>query len=156
MLFAVTTFLSFQTLQYYRSHGSLPGYDRRKIRGGENIDPDKAAFSMAPQDDEEAYQPVNINHPEASAAGDDDLGAHYGYSSPYGRPGHSDEPTRYGANTTRPGNALFDSETEYSSGGLGEVPPPRPYGGTASTALAYSDNEPATFPAANYDRAESR
>ncbi|KJK93439.1 hypothetical protein H633G_02640 [Metarhizium anisopliae BRIP 53284] len=42
----------------------LPGYDNRKLRGGDsNIDPDKAAFSMAPHD-EEAYERVNMDDHE--------------------------------------------------------------------------------------------
>ncbi|KAJ2968642.1 hypothetical protein NUW58_g10180 [Xylaria curta] len=49
-----TTLISTYTLRYYQQNGDLPGYE--KLGAGQNIDPDKAAFSMAPHD-EEAYTP---------------------------------------------------------------------------------------------------
>lgn len=138
-------------MQYYNFHGSLPGYDNRKI-GGENIDPDKAAFSMAPHD-EEAYERVNMDDHDgpAGAYGDHHAGPSggYGNGNPYSASDY-DDPNRYGALPPRQNStALFDSETEYNSGGgvglgLGRVSPsPNP---------VTFDSGPAQFPTADYDR----
>lgn len=150
--------MSGYTLQYYKFHGTLPGYDSRQINDG-NIDPDKAAFSMAPHD-EEAYERVNMddhdNGPSGSSAYGgagaytDNMGggAQYGSANPYSADDY-DDPNRYGALPPR-NNAMFDSDLEYSSGA--NPPPPRqssPYGGAAGSA-AY--DEPAQFPSGNYDR----
>lgn len=150
LLFGGTTFISAYSLTYYNFHGNLPGYDARKIRGGgENIDPDKAAFSMAPHDDE-AYERVNMDDHEAaggSAYGGGGNGAYDSTSSRYGNgnpySADDDDPNRYGALPPRT-NALFDSETEYNSGEHNMPYASRP---------TY-DDEPAQFPAGNYDRVE--
>ncbi|KAK0754747.1 hypothetical protein B0T18DRAFT_435045 [Schizothecium vesticola] len=55
----VTTFLSIWTVKYWQFNNSLPGYDRGQIPA-HNIDPDKAAFSTAPHDDD-AYERVNMD-----------------------------------------------------------------------------------------------
>lgn len=150
ILFGGTTFLSGYTLQYYKFHGTLPGYDSRQI-GGDNIDPDKAAFSMAPHD-EEAYERVNMNDHDGGLGGSssayggagaysDNQGAgQYGNANPYSADDF-DDPNRYGTLPPRNNAAMFDSDLEYSSGA--NQPPPRqssPY------------DEPAQFPTANYDR----
>jgi hypothetical protein len=159
LLFCASSFVSAYCLQFYNFHGTLPGYDARQIRGGENIDPDKAAFSMAPHD-EEAYERVNMDDHEASGSG---YGAGadaepYGSTSggygagagaePYGstssRYGHADPyntDDRYGGMPPS-NNTMFDSETEYggASAYSGSTRPP-----------TYND-EPAQFPTGNYER----
>ncbi|PNY25484.1 Uncharacterized protein TCAP_04574 [Tolypocladium capitatum] len=143
LLFAASTGVSAYTLQYYRFHGNLPGYDSRKIRGGDNanIDPDKAAFSMAPHD-EEAYERVNMDDHEAG-------GGRYGRANPYGAD-EDDDPGRYGALPPRH-NDVVNAESEYGPGGAGLPPAPVPYGGAGASHGRYAD-EPVQFPAANYDR----
>ncbi|KAL0943965.1 chaperone-binding protein [Colletotrichum truncatum] len=152
VLFGVSTFVSLYTLKHYQFHGSLPGYDKQKI-AGDNIDPDKAAFSMAPHD-EEAYAPVNMDdhnddHPYGSNAGTaSNMGSYndrYGASSAYGP--EDDDPNRYGSLPSRQNAAMFDSETDYHSQPPAAAPTTMPY-----TAPAYDDDRPAQFPAANYDR----
>ncbi|KAK0664014.1 hypothetical protein QBC41DRAFT_21460 [Cercophora samala] len=142
LFFCGTTFLSIWTLKYYQWNNRLPGYDRGDRAAGsdsQNIDPDKAAFSLAPHD-EEAYAPVNVHD-----ADDDDRPAPYGgarsdYSSdPYGAPksdysdpygstvgvnkaanastigsSYQDNPFRRGEANANP----FDDDTEYNSGRL--------------------------------------
>lgn len=154
LLFGATTFISAYSLQFYNFHGDLPGYDARKIRGGENIDPDKAAFSMAPHDDE-AYERVNADDHDASGAGYNHAGGDSAYDSTTGRYGSGnpysaedeDDPNRYGALPPRV-NAMFDSETEYSSGAA--MPPATGSYGSRPTF----DDGPAQFPSGNYDRME--
>ncbi|KAI0167203.1 hypothetical protein BJ166DRAFT_229050 [Pestalotiopsis sp. NC0098] len=92
---AISTFISAYTLKYYQFHGVMPGYPNiQRKSGATNIDPDKAAFSMAPHD-EEAYAPIHADDH------DNDDGHGIG-----GAPYNADS---YG---TRP---MFDSETEYHS-----------------------------------------
>ncbi|KND93565.1 hypothetical protein TOPH_01517 [Tolypocladium ophioglossoides CBS 100239] len=152
LFFIASAVVSAYTLQYYKFHGNLPGYDARKIRGGDNanIDPDKAAFSMAPHD-EEAYERVNMDDHEAGGSGYAD-GGRYSHANPYSA--DDDDPSRYGALPPRD-NDLFNTETEYGSGGAGVPPAPVTYGGASGGALQshYAD-EPVRFPAANYDRVQ--
>lgn len=134
------------------------------MRGGENIDPDKAAFSMAPHDDE-AYERVNMDDQEPTGnpygsynsshnnGGYNDTsytgnGSHqYGDSNPYSA--DDGDPARYGSGSLPPrNNALFDSETEYHS--AGNAPSSMPYA-NPPTGNAYDDG-PVHFPSANYDR----
>ncbi|KAM5342353.1 hypothetical protein ACJ41O_013319 [Fusarium nematophilum] len=157
LLFAGTTFISAYTLQYYNFHGNLPGYDNRKIRGGDNIDPDKAAFSMAPHDDE-AYERVNMEdqepqgNPYGGYSGSYNSTTRYGDANPYGGgDDDDDDPSRYGMparNNTH--NTLFDNQTEYHSGG---TPPSMPSSyANPPGGNAYDDQQPVQFPAGNYDR----
>ncbi|KAG5993967.1 hypothetical protein E4U54_003223 [Claviceps lovelessii] len=154
LLFAASAFLSAYTLQYWKFHGTLPGYDSRQLRTGDNnIDPDKAAFSMAPHD-EEAYERVNMDedhtnnnsNPYVDSAG-------YAHANPYAHDDNDDHDTpagRYGAVPSQRSD-LFNQDTEYTSGGGADLPSsPRRYSGAASR-VSYSD-EPAKFPPANYDR----
>lgn len=139
------------TYQAWRTDGYLPGYDQRQLPGSSNIDPDKAAFSMAPHD-EDAYAPVNMDERDPSRNDEYASGAYGG--APYGGGRYDDdEPDRLGAQSARP-NPLFDSDTSY--GGAGPYRPP-------STASPAGDpyappsgrnpfEEPAQFPPANYDR----
>ncbi|OLN85020.1 hypothetical protein CCHL11_03915 [Colletotrichum chlorophyti] len=150
VLFGVSTFVSLYTLKHYQFHGSLPGYDKQKI-GSDNIDPDKAAFSMAPHD-EEAYAPVqmddhnddNLNTYGGSSAAGGYNDNRYGGSSAYGP--EDDDPNRYGSLPSRQNAAMFDSDTEYHSQHPTATPAVQPY-----AAPAY-DDQPAQFPPANYDR----
>lgn len=160
LLWIGTTFLSAYTLQYYNFHGTLPGYDSRKISGSENIDPDKAAFSMAPHD-EEAYERVNMDDHDGPGAYDDhntSMNSRYGDNTPY-NPDDFDDPSRYGALPPRTNSTpLFDSETEYHGSALGtdishhKTPSPGPYSG--NHADTYADG-PVQFPTGHYDRIES-
>lgn len=155
MLFAGTTFLSAYTLTYSNFHGNLPGYDSRKIRNGDNssIDPDKAAFSMAPHDDD--YERVNMTDHDATG-GSTAYGGAGGYNdnsySSGGNPYSADDfddPNRYGSLPPRNNNAMFDSDLEYNSGAAAQ--PPRqssPYGGAQSDPY----NDTVQFPSGNYDR----
>ncbi|ORY71144.1 uncharacterized protein BCR38DRAFT_404264 [Pseudomassariella vexata] len=162
VFWAGTSFLSLYTVKYYQFNGSLPGYD--KLGAGkphENIDPDKAAFSMAPHD-EESYARINVD--------DHDPDDH---DTPYNA-------DAYGSQSSRP---MFDSETEYRPHSVSPAPPsetpfdgsyrahgtPSPlndpyssgYGSAPdaapqlyappATGPEYSDS-PAHFPVANYDR----
>ncbi|KEY73307.1 hypothetical protein S7711_01426 [Stachybotrys chartarum IBT 7711] len=165
ILFGVTTFISGYTMQYYNFHGTLPGYDARKIGGGgDNIDPDKAAFSMAPHE-EEAYQRVNADENEASGSGYGGGGGGgsasaydtgYGNANPYSH--DDDDPSRYGSLPPRTTNTMFDNDTEYNPGvsqGLYAAPAPsEPYASQVSYGGRQSpyDDGPAQFPAGDYDR----
>ncbi|KAF4120853.1 hypothetical protein GMORB2_2857 [Geosmithia morbida] len=146
LLFTLTTLVSGYTLQYYKFHGNLPGYDNRKMRAGEggsdSIDPDKAAFSMAPHDDE-AYE--RINHEDNDTFLSGQTGDSYGNANPYSADDY-DATSRFGSSSTAPAarpNHLFDADTEYNSA----------IGGNSSVS-GYSGryDDPAQFPAANYDR----
>ncbi|ODA79860.1 hypothetical protein RJ55_05457 [Drechmeria coniospora] len=155
LLFVATSLVSAYTLQYYNFHGCLPGYDSRQVRGGEsvsNVDPDKAAFSMAPHD-EEAYERVNADdHDAGPGSGPGSYSAHgrYGHANPYGA--DDDDPNRYGSLPPRNNGGFFDAETEYGAAG---VPVPSvPYGGPATSHSPYMDDEPAQFPAAHYERGQ--
>ncbi|KAF7560981.1 hypothetical protein G7046_g3178 [Stylonectria norvegica] len=158
LLFGASTFVSAYTLTYYNFHGHLPGYDNQKIRGGENIDPDKAAFSMAPHD-EEAYERVNADDHDASGSGygggaggsGGDIGgaydenARYGDANPYSA--EDDDPSRYGALPPRT-NTLFDTETEYRPGGT-PAPISMPYTNPSSDVFADPYANPPSNPYAN-------
>jgi hypothetical protein len=158
LLFAGTSFLSGYTLQYYNFHGNLPGYDARKLRSGDNIDPDKAAFSMAPHDDE-AYERVNMDDRDHDTTNSAYAGERYdsnSYSSsnnnyaqanPYNARDDDDDRSMYSAHPSR-GNTMFDSETEYNPGNNAYQPPLPNQGGY--------DTTPAQFPTADYDRGLNR
>ncbi|PHH83300.1 hypothetical protein CDD82_2270 [Ophiocordyceps australis] len=151
LLFFATTMVSAYTLQFYKFHGTLPGYDARQIRvpDGANIDPDKAAFSTAPHDDE-AYERVNMDEHETGGSTFADPGR-YGHANPYSAADNDDEdPNRYGALPVR-NNSPFHVNTEYTPG---DPNPPDAYPYSGALHNAYGD-EPARFPAANYDRVQS-
>ncbi|CAK7222960.1 hypothetical protein SEUCBS140593_005078 [Sporothrix eucalyptigena] len=64
IFFGVTTFFSLVTLKYYQFNNHLPGYENLGSKGGgQNIDPDMAAFSTAPHD-EEPYARINNMDPD--------------------------------------------------------------------------------------------
>lgn len=173
-----STFISFLTLQYYNTNGVLPGYDdlhRGRTHTMNNIDPDKAAFSTAPVD-EEAYAPLG---------GHADPTEHEFNASPYGGSSPHHDPDSFGAQDTSYGGAGAAStmgsrydEPAYGGapahsgspayGGSGHNTPPydmpsAPYEshgsvGPAGAAL-YSPppaqesayDAPPQFPAGNYD-----
>ncbi|KAK6219799.1 hypothetical protein QIS74_05301 [Colletotrichum tabaci] len=169
LFFAGSTFVSLYTLKYYQFHGTLPGYDKQKL-GGDNIDPDKAAFSMAPHD-EEAYAPVQMDdhnddnttlyggtNAPVGGYNNSSYNSRYGGASAYGP--EDDDPNRYGSLPSRQNGAMFDSETEYHSQQPSVTPAavqpytaPQPYAAPEPYAApAYDDDRPAQFPTANYDR----
>lgn len=154
-------------MQYYQFHGELPGYDKVGTgRAHQNIDPDKAAFSMAPHD-EEAYAPINANEHDH----DHDDGVHH--NQPYNADSFGSRPmfdseAEYRPHSTSPApphDNPFDNtyraqshspahDDPYSSG-YGAQPPvgsggPRIY--APPTAEEYEDGRPAQFPVGNYDR----
>lgn len=155
LFFAVTTFISIYTVKYFKWNGTLPGYENIKPRA-HNIDPDKAAFSMAPHD-EEAYAPVGMNdqdndhrgslHPDehdydSTVAGGSHVGAYSDHGSYGRRDGRGAQENPFGHDNP------FESDTEYHSqqqgGGHIYAPP--------SVHDDYDDDRPAHFPAADYDR----
>lgn len=159
LFFCVTTFFSIWTLKYYQWNNRLPGYDRAQL-GSQNIDPDKAAFSLAPHD-EEAYAPVNMADHDHDHDDHHD-GSHYGgggarsdYSDPYGpgagsQVGASSTVSSYHDNPFRQQEARnpFDNDTEYHSGRVSAA------GGRYAPSTAADPYEDASFPHANYDRIE--
>lgn len=161
LLWILSTGVSILTLRHYRFHGELPGYDKQRIRNND-IDPDKAAFSMAPQD-EDAYAPVQMDdHGETSyGSGGNGGGGGVFNDNPYRTGGYGqedDDPNRYGSLPSRH-NAMFDSETEYNSqqpsvgpgAGVAPLRQPSPYAAPAVQDDPFDDH-PAQFPVANYDR----
>lgn len=178
LFFCGTTFLSLYTVKYFEWNNRLPGYDKVQINS-QNIDPDKAAFSMAPHD-EEAYAHVPMNdHDNDHHAGpphhddrDYDNNTTYGgassshvgsYHEPenYGDPrresyGHQDAGYGggVGAGTSPAENPFrqdnpFDSDNEYQPNPATAVG--RPYA-PPTAHDDYDDDRPVQFPAANYDR----
>ncbi|KAK6075677.1 chaperone-binding protein [Seiridium cupressi] len=175
LFWAASTFLSAYTLKYYRFHGNLPGYDNIARKGGhQNIDPDKAAFSMAPHD-EEAYAPVNADdHDDHSSTpynadsytsrpmfdSETDYRPHSttpSHDNPFGDHGyrpHSTTPSHdnpfgdsgYRAHSVSPANDPYSS----GYGSQPEAGGPRIY--APPSAQEYDDGRPAQFPTANYDR----
>jgi hypothetical protein len=166
LLFVATTLISGYTLQYFKFHGSLPGYQAAGMgRGGGDIDPDKAAFSMAPHE-EEAYQRVNADDHEVSGSayggGGSSYDNSYGGANPYSA--DDDDPNRYGSlpSRTNNNNTMFDSELEYggassvaNQGSYMSSANPEPYASQTSyggRADPYDDENSAHFPSGNYDR----
>jgi hypothetical protein len=158
LFFCATTFLSIWTLKYYQWNNRLPGYDRAQIKN-QNIDPDKAAFSLAPHD-EEAYAPVNMSDHDHDHDDHHD-GPHYGggaahsdYSDPYGpvagsQVGGASTVSSYHDNPFRQQDANpFDNDTEYNSGRVSAA------GSRYAPPTATDPFEDARFPHANYDRIE--
>ncbi|KAI1377286.1 hypothetical protein F4677DRAFT_415847 [Hypoxylon crocopeplum] len=151
-----TTAVSVYTLRYYQRTDSLPGYDR--LGSGQNIDPDKAAFSMAPHD-EEAYAPVQM---------DDHHDDHAHHETPYDPDsfgGRFDNDTTYRPHSTSPAphENPFDNAYRthsHSPAHSADAYGADPYGSATSrphiyappVAEDYDDDRPVQFPSANYDR----
>lgn len=156
-----STVLSAYTLKFYNFNGSLPGYDKIGLRT-QNIDPDKAAFSMAPHG-EEAYAPVNADdhdhEPDDHDNGPYDAdsygrGPMFGGPTEYRPPGHSPSPAP-------PDNPFADDPYRAASSSslhdrYAQQNPGAPAGGpriyVPPQAEEYDGSEPVRFPAANYDR----
>ncbi|KAF3069002.1 hypothetical protein GL218_08221 [Daldinia childiae] len=152
LAWAATTAVSVYTLRYYQRTESLPGYEN--IGTSQNIDPDKAAFSMAPHD-EEAYAPVQMDdHHE------DDH--HDGPYDPDSFGGRFDSDTAYRPHSTSPAplENPFDTYRTHSTSPAHSDLYGDPYGSQTSrphiyappAAEEYDDDRPVQFPSANYDR----
>ncbi|TRX96265.1 hypothetical protein FHL15_002989 [Xylaria flabelliformis] len=153
----LSTLISAYTLRFYQQNGDLPGYE--KIGSSQNIDPDKAAFSMAPHD-EEAYAPINMDDHHDDAH--DDLSRPYDPDSFGSRPVYEAESSYTPHHTSSPApheNPFDNSYRTHSSVSPQPGPFADPYaapsGGPkiyAPPADDYDDGRPAQFPSANYDR----
>ncbi|KAL2266484.1 hypothetical protein VTJ83DRAFT_5836 [Remersonia thermophila] len=158
LLFCASTFVSIWTLKRYQWDGRLPGYDREPTTT-HNADPDKAAFSLAPHD-EEAYAPVNMHdeddrHDAATEYG----GARSDYSDPYRTGGGAAATTNYAANAStvssyhdnpfrsQEQNPFDNTDTAYHSGTVSSA-----VGGRYTHSPSPQPFDDARFPAANYDR----
>ncbi|KAI1759961.1 hypothetical protein GGR53DRAFT_523463 [Hypoxylon sp. FL1150] len=155
--FIATTAVSVYTLRYYRQTESLPGYEN--LGTSQNIDPDKAAFSMAPHD-EEAYAPVQMDDHH------DDHEHHGGPYDPDSFAPRFDNDTAYRPHSTSPApfENPFDAYRTHSQSSVHSAahsdPYGDPYGSTSSrphiyappAAEDYDDDRPVQFPSANYDR----
>ncbi|KAK4104739.1 hypothetical protein N658DRAFT_442440 [Parathielavia hyrcaniae] len=127
IFFCATTFLSIWTLKYYQWNHRLPGYDRAQLKD-QNIDPDKAAFSLAPHD-EEAYAPVNLSEHDQD---DPHSGSHYGGA---GGAAHSDYSDPYGpAAGSQVGGARSDYSDPYGPAAGSKV------GAGSTVGSSYRDN----------------
>lgn len=153
-----STLISAFTLHYYQQNGDLPGYE--KIGSHQNIDPDKAAFSMAPHD-EEAYAPINMDDQHDDIHDDhpsrpydpDSYGSRpiYETETSY-QPHHTSSPAphdnpfdnSYRTHSTSPHPSPFDDPYSAPSGGPKLYVPP--------VNDDYDDGRPVQFPSANYDR----
>ncbi|KAK3326553.1 hypothetical protein B0H66DRAFT_164239 [Apodospora peruviana] len=179
LFFCVTTFLSIYTLKYYQWNHRLPGYDKSALPDQNTIDPDKAAFSMAPHG-EEAYAPVHMNDhddhdhetPLAGPYSADTYGAPAARISPdpYGAPSSRISPDPYGGPSPGVGGGAgyggasnapenpfrqdnpFDDDTEYHP----HVPSVAGGGRYAAPTTHDEYDADARFPSANYDRIEGR
>ncbi|KAI1391082.1 uncharacterized protein F4822DRAFT_426935 [Hypoxylon trugodes] len=156
LAWAATTAVSVYTLRYYQRTDTLPGYEN--LGGNENIDPDKAAFSMAPHD-EEAYAPVQM---------DDHHDDHHVNEGPYDPDSYGGsrfgDDTAYRPHSTSPPphENPFDNayRTHSHSPALTADPYGDPYASQSSrphiyappAAEDYDDDRPVQFPSANYDR----
>lgn len=163
LLWALSTLISWATLQYYNTNGVLPGYDnlhRGRTHTLNDIDPDKAAFSTAPAD-EEAYAPLGGLHDHEDPM-EPEFNAGPYHSS--GSPSHHDPDsfgsshldTSYGGAAGNSMNSRYDST--YDSHGANPAyeshTSPGPAGGALYSPPQVHDEEydgPAQFPAGNYD-----
>ncbi|KAL5604082.1 hypothetical protein BROUX41_002071 [Berkeleyomyces rouxiae] len=175
--------LSMFTLQYYNNNSNyLPGYEQKRRFGDSSIDPDKAAFSMNPHD-EDAYASLNDDDRDPGRSDEYASGAYAGNSTydpsrlelydegdshvsgmtnthnggGYGSYGDA------GGKTTTP---IFDSNTEYSGTmnsryGASPVHEEGPHNTYGSQSHGYADGSApygpddisaARFPTGNYDR----
>lgn len=146
------------TLRYYQRTDGLPGYEN--LGQSQNIDPDKAAFSMAPHD-EEAYAPVQMDdhHDDHTDTHDqpydpaDTFTGRFDNDTAY-RP-HSVSPAplenpfdqAYRTHSTSPSHTdLYGGASAYGSHSS------RPQIYAPPAAEDYDDDRPVQFPSANYDR----
>ena len=131
------------SLKYYQFNGRLPGYDRLGggLGGGgtgigsQNIDPDKAAFSMAPHGGEDAYAPIHgrdddDHHRDDPLDPRDDHGGPY-MNTAYNSNSYSSAAGRQGAGAGAGGNPYGGG-----AGGFAEDP----YGGSVGSRLGRQGN----------------
>ncbi|KAI3323200.1 hypothetical protein HD806DRAFT_104137 [Xylariaceae sp. AK1471] len=155
----LSTLISAYTLRYYQHNGDLPGYE--KISNQQNIDPDKAAFSMAPHD-EEAYAPVNMDDHHDDVH-DDYNSRPYDPDSLGARPVYEAETSYQPQHTSSPApheNPFDNSYRTHGSTSPHPDPFSDPYAAPAAgpkmyappVAEDYDDGRPVQFPSANYDR----
>lgn len=173
LLWGLSTLISVVSLKYYNTNGMLPGYDnlsRGRTHTMNSIDPDKAAFSTGPVD-EEAYAPLGAGRNDHSDDDEHEFNAgpyggapvHPGPSaSPYGggmgagsMPAHDSDP--YGHQDTSYGGAASSMGSRYDVGGesYAHVNPTPPPAGTGlySPPAVHDDDDlhgPVQFPAGNY------
>ncbi|KAI5862906.1 hypothetical protein GGS23DRAFT_570065 [Durotheca rogersii] len=162
LAWVATTAVSVYTLRYYQRTDSLPGYENMGLN--QNIDPDKAAFSMAPHD-EEAYAPVNMddhNDDHRDDRRDDHLGSTNAPYDPDSFGNHFNNDTSYRPHSVSPApleNPFDQAYRTHSSSPHSDVYGD-PYGSQSSrphiyappAAEDFNDNGPVKFPSANYDR----
>ncbi|KAI1811913.1 hypothetical protein GGS20DRAFT_560748 [Poronia punctata] len=154
----LSTLVSAFTLRYYQNNGDLPGYEGI---GSENIDPDKAAFSMAPHD-EEAYAPVNMDDHHDDVHNDRPYDPDTYGSSLGSRPLYETETSYRPHHTTSPAPHESPFDNSYRTHSTSPHPDPfsDPYAASSSgpkiyappAAEDYDDAQPVKFPSANYDR----
>lgn len=179
LFFGVTSFFSIYSAKYYQFHGHLPGYEKNIT--AQNIDPDMAAFSTAPHD-EEPYARINNMDPDydhndhndhsdyrsdtgyggASAVGSSYMGA--GGSSVVGGSNVDSSylgagNTSYGGGSTAYGGASTVNPFEEDHHGLRPAASDLSLGTSAHSGYApptvhdaYDDDRPVRFPDANYER----
>ncbi|KAK7749497.1 hypothetical protein SLS53_000072 [Cytospora paraplurivora] len=157
VFWALTTALSLVTHKYYNFNGVLPGYETGRGPRAQNIDPDKAAFSTAPID-EEAYAPVGMSeHGE-----EDELEFNAG---PYGGGGASSFPVPhdpldlngYTVDTSYGGAASVHSSAFDHPGDYSTHTTPVPASGHLYAPPPVDDDyddRPAQFPSADYSRVQ--
>ncbi|CAI4213823.1 unnamed protein product [Parascedosporium putredinis] len=153
ILWILAVVISFYTYHHWKLDGYLPGYDHRKLPNSNNIDPDKAAFSMAPHD-EEAYAPVNMDERESGRNDDYASGAYggapYGGSHAGGRTDPYDDDDRYdnGSNVGSNVGSHMGSNVGGRHGRTSGIYE----GDTSYGAPSSTQSGPAQFPSGNYDR----
>ncbi|KAL8410053.1 hypothetical protein RB594_008230 [Gaeumannomyces avenae] len=135
LFFAVTMAISIYSLKYYQFNGRLPGYDRLGggVGGdGQNIDPDKAAFSMAPHGGEDAYTPIHGRDEDDRR--DDPLDPRDDHGGPYMN-------TAYNSNSYSSAAAAgHQAAGNPYGGGAGGFAEPDPYGGSVGSRLGRNGN----------------
>lgn len=145
LFFACTTAISMYSLKYYQFHGRLPGYDRLGggLGGGggtgigsQDIDPDKAAFSMAPHGGEDAYAPIHGRDDDEHHHGrDDPLDPRDDHGGPYMNTAYSSN--SYGSAAGRQGaGGAGGNPYGGGAGGFAEDP----YGGSVGSRLGRQGN----------------
>ncbi|KAJ3553761.1 hypothetical protein NPX13_g10802 [Xylaria arbuscula] len=156
----LSTLVSTYTLRYYQQNGDLPGYE--KMDSHQNIDPDKAAFSMAPHD-EEAYAPINMD--DHNDDNDDHQNRPYdpdSYGSLGSRPVYEAESSYTPHHTSSPAPHENPFDNSYRTQGA-TSPHPDPFSNAYAAQAGpqiyappahddYDDGRPVQFPTANYDR----
>ncbi|OAA68725.1 chaperone-binding protein [Niveomyces insectorum RCEF 264] len=180
LLFCATTFYSVYSLKYYQFNGSLPGYDRlgstQKLSQN-NIDPDMAAFSTAPHDDE-PYAHINDmddyeqhdGHDYRSDVSGSGVGGYGGSGSGYAHAGSHVNSSYF---DTGAGGSVAGSSTAYgganpfddghASSSIGGLRPAASHSslGTSTAPSGYApptvhdafdEDQPVRFPEADYDR----